>query len=72
MTAPITRQMRKKYIAEGGSNCLNCGSGDITGGFVEIDCHEAWQPITCNECGASWNDIYRMVGVADLEVPDKE
>ncbi len=45
-------------------NCPHCGSEDVEGGSV------AWQSITCNECGATWNDVYKLMGFSELETKD--
>lgn len=60
----ITAQV---YVAKGGSICPNCGSSDINGGPVEVDASTAWQEITCQDCSASWNDLYQLTGYADLK-----
>ncbi len=50
--------------------CPHCESDDIEGGSVEVDASMAWQPITCNECGATWNDTYKLTGYSELETND--
>lgn len=37
-----------------------CRSDDITGSSVEIDGAFATQEVTCNECGAEWEDTYQL------------
>lgn len=53
--------IQAKYLAALNS-CPFCGSEDVEGDFVETDSSEAWQPVTCNNCGKGWNDLYKLVG----------
>ena len=39
-------------------HCPVCGSGDISGGFVEVWDDEAHQSVDCSACGSSWFDVY--------------
>jgi hypothetical protein len=60
----------KEYISNGGNTCPSCHSENITGGQVEVDSNSAWQPVTCNECQATWNDTYTLTGFAEFEHGD--
>lgn len=42
-------------------HCPVCGSGDISGGFVEVVDDEAYQPVDCLACSSSWRDVYRFI-----------
>ena len=64
---PIKQADIDKYIKTGGNSCLNCGSGDIEGGSVEIDSSYATQEVSCNECGYAWKDEYTLTGVGSIE-----
>ena len=57
----ITRE--EKYLETAGNCCPNCGGDDFECGDMESDGLEAWRPITCNDCDASWEDSYRMTGI---------
>lgn len=48
---------------------MNCYSGNISVGKVESEGREAWQCVVCYNCGAEWNDIFRLIGVDDLNLP---
>ena len=69
MADAVTEQIKRidRYVNEGGSRCLSCQSHDIEGGSVEIISGAAWQPVSCNSCGATWNDTYTLTGVEDFE-----
>lgn len=56
-----------EYAAQGGNKCPACGSGDLDGHFIEVDGRQAWQPVDCRACGASWVDTYMLTGYANLE-----
>lgn len=58
----------KDYTKQGGVKCPNCKSEDIEGFDVDVDFGTASQPVTCNDCGADWVDIYNLVGYEDLFV----
>jgi hypothetical protein len=42
-------------------------SHDIEGGSIEIDAAGASQSVRCNDCGATWVDVYSLVRYEDLE-----
>ncbi len=58
--------MVQEYLKAGGTRCPKCKSDDVDGGFVDVDSGGAWQHIVCNNCGAEWNDIYKLVDVEVL------
>jgi len=63
------KDLTKAYLKKGGICCLNpdCLSDDIEGGFIETDTGGAWQKITCNECGWTWTDVYKLSTVTNIE-----
>jgi len=62
----------KAYLNGGFGKCMFCHDDDITGGPVEIDGDCAWQPVTCSNCGATWNDLYSLSGVNNVEKGDQD
>ena len=68
----ISRLKRKEYVTAGGSFCINCGGGNISAGRVESEGREAWQPVQCYDCGSKWNDIFRLIGVDDITLPEDD
>lgn len=53
------------------TRCPHCRCEDgVEGGSWNCEAFEAWQECSCNTCGATWNDTYRLVGHSDLEVPE--
>lgn len=56
------------YIKDGGGGCPFCGpDGEIVNaGHIEIDHGLATQEVEC-KCGAAWEDIYDLGGVAVWE-----
>lgn len=62
----------KEYAAAGGTECPNCGSSDIN---TEVPCTYAGETtalVTCTACGASWLNVYKLVGFTELRVSSKE
>jgi len=68
----ISREKRKEYIKAGASFCINCGSGNISAGKIESEGREAWQTVQCYDCGSEWNDIFRLIGVDDITLPEDD
>ena len=63
MILPPKRKI-KRYL-KNDSKCPWCNSCRITGcGQVETDCSHAWQPITCLDCSAEWEDQYTLTGIS--------
>jgi predicted nucleic-acid-binding Zn-ribbon protein len=63
---PLTGQ--RAYLKHGGSKCIACGSKNIEGGSLEMDGASAWCVVDCNDCGASWKDVYKLSGWTDFEM----
>jgi hypothetical protein len=51
-----------EYLAHDGLVCPLCGSQHTTGEDIEVDGWEALGDVSCDDCGACWQDIYRLVG----------
>lgn len=67
MSNNFTDEQRKKYVAQSGINCPECGSSNIEGGHIEVDAGGAHQEIICKACGISYTDLYRLVDVERSE-----
>jgi hypothetical protein len=52
----------KQYVKKNGGVCPHCGEDQIEGESVEIDGGEATQDVSCLGCGATWTDLYKLVG----------
>jgi hypothetical protein len=59
---------QRTYVKHGGSKCIACGSNNIEGGSLEMDGASAWCVVDCNDCGASWKDVYKLSGYTDFEM----
>lgn len=58
----------EQYAKKKGGYCPACGSSDgLDGSMVEIDGNEAFQPMHCHDCSASWVDRYTLAGFSGLE-----
>lgn len=56
-----------------GEQCPNCESRDINGDTIESSsATEALRKVNCDECGATWTEIYVVSGYCNLEVPEKK
>jgi len=61
--AILTAEQKQKYMESRGSICPFCGSTDISGGSVNIEAAQAWQNVSCNDCGETWRDVYTLAFV---------
>lgn len=53
------------------TRCPHCNSDEgVEGGSWDCDAREASQESSCITCGATWNDLYRLVGHSDLQVDE--
>jgi transposase-like protein len=64
---PMTQEEFKKSL---GSKCPACRSENVKVGPSEADV-SIWVPSSCGDCGAEWNDIYQLVGYAELRIKEK-
>jgi len=59
-----TRLSSKQYVKDARftkrPRCPKCLSDEIEGGPVDIDKIYARQTVTCQNCIASWVDVYRL------------
>ena len=57
-----------------GVTCPNteCGSRDIEAGTIQADGSTAWSSVKCNDCGATWRDVYSLKGHEALKTPQQE
>ena len=62
----LTRVMKKKYIANGGSKCPYCQSRNMSGAKLNTGSTNYWQLITCEECGKEWTDMYTLVDIEEI------
>ena len=61
---------QQAYLDKHGQRCPQCGSDAIEGHSVAVDNLTASQEVTCNSCGAAWNDLYSLQGFELLEEGD--
>ena len=54
------------YLNKSGLICPLCRCDFVEGTEINIDGAGAWQKVACTKCGATWNDIYKLTGYADL------
>lgn len=65
----------ESWIGPTEQRCPCCGSNQVCGGSIEISEDIAHQNVTCDICGADWNELYLGAGVEhvnkgdDLAVP---
>lgn len=64
--------MLEEYLNNKGNSCPICeglieayDSRDYQGATMTQD-------VSCHNCGATWKDVYQLVGISDLEVEDQK
>lgn len=57
---------KEDYVARCGNVCPVCGSHEVTGDNIEVDGSQAWQEVSCDQCGATWQDVYQLIGYDNL------
>lgn len=51
--------------------CPVCGSDDLTTHQMQIEAGEAWQPVTCDNCGSDWLEVYKPAFRSNINIsPD--
>jgi hypothetical protein len=51
--------------------CPVCGSVEVSGWEFDAADNQAWQEVSCDDCGSRWNDVYAMVGRAEVVRGDR-
>lgn len=63
---PITFKEKVDYIKKGGyNNCPKCKSENITGGHIQADADYAWRVVDCENCTASWREVFTLTNIED-------
>lgn len=58
----LTVTQKRKYI-KNSSKCPFCNSDSIEADSLDMEGDAVFQDIFCNECRASWRDMYKLVEV---------
>ncbi len=66
MAKPMSQ---KAFLRKRGCLCPNCKDGDVEAGPMEVDGPSCYCPVWCLTCGANWNEIYRLEGYGELDIP---
>lgn len=53
------------------ATCPVCGGVDVSGWEFEAEDTQAWQEVSCDDCGSRWNDVYVMAGRAEIVRGDR-
>lgn len=61
---------REDYVAKGGLVCPVCESCNIEGMDGDFDGPEATCDAMCNDCGATWTDVYKLQSYRSLTDKD--
>lgn len=65
----LTPEQVAKYIALSGQRCPFCESPNIQAGEMGVPSYDmACQDVQCSDCGKTWTDEYKLVGVTASEL----
>jgi hypothetical protein len=48
------------------ATCPVCGGVEVSGYEFDSEDRQAWQEVSCDDCGSRWNDVYVMAGRAEI------
>ena len=68
----MTVLTEKEYVEMKGTKCPACGSIELEGRSINIDGGTATQGMSCLDCCATWEDVYKLSGYDLLEKGDGE
>jgi transposase-like protein len=60
-------QTNEEFVQSCGNKCPSCQSENISAEDFEPEGAHAWRPVSCDDCGASWNETYSLTGYSELE-----
>ena len=53
----------EQYLNSGGLRCPYCRTTNVSARPPSTASMEAWAQVSCDECFAEWNDVYKLVGI---------
>ena len=68
----MTVLTEKEYVEVKGTKCPACGSIELEGRSINIEGGSARQGMCCLDCGAFWEDVYKLEGYDLLNKGDGE
>lgn len=65
---PSKNLTQLEYRKSRGIKCPNCRSLGVEAGKVKITCTDTVHvEVSCNTCGATWEDVYNLKGYTKLQ-----
>ncbi len=68
----VFRQVKPVHGGYTDTHCPNCGNDDVVGGSIEVDDGCCWQHMSCDDCGATWENVYAFSSNVSLTLPIEE
>ena len=62
------KSRERRYLAHSSASPI-CESGNVSGGSIDMDGDSAWQSVTCMNCGAEWDDVYKLNSIEVISYP---
>lgn len=62
----MTKKQKEAYL-KNPEKCPYCGSTVISADPMEVDEKHAWREVECSNCQETWNDVYTLTDVEDVE-----
>lgn len=68
MSGQAVGTRKEAYLKSGGGKCPACSSESIEAhGSTEVDGSSAYVSVSCNDCQASWDDVYSLSDIGNAE-----
>lgn len=62
----MKKMSQKAYVDSEGVKCPFCGSENLDREGVDVDAGGASQRVSCDDCGKTWYDCYKLTGYIEL------
>ena len=48
--------------------CLHCGETNLTASPTESDGNTRWSEVACDDCGTTWQEVYSITLITNIEI----
>lgn len=66
---PFPEYTADEYRLDNGNHCPNCGSEKVVSTDTKILFYRIIRYCRCDDCYATWDEVFRIVGYENLETP---
>lgn len=66
---PFPEYTPEEYRLDDGKHCPNCGSEKVFMQDIKSLDYRIIRYCNCDDCNATWDEVFRIVGYENLETP---